>query len=300
MRRSNLKRASLKSSPVPPLEYECSMCKQRKTPECFELPPPPKAIGRPRKLRCTECKQAEQQRNRDRLGNQEGLAYVCALCQSEKKPEEFSLLPVKWTHSKGLICTGCQPEGTKYCRSCKEIKPVGAFYYAKRRADGLESECADCTAIRNQGPRARFALVKGNARQFNREFSLSFTYFHSFWDTPCTYCRRPMEGIGLDRVDSSRGYVVGNVVQCCWTCNTRKRDAELEEFLLWTIHVAETGRRIEDTTTALTSSAEPNLMAWLAKNRQRVQVCILRAGPLQRLEPGVYLRGQIDQLLTGK
>lgn len=36
---------------------------------------------------------------------------------------------------------------------------------------------------------------------------------------------------GLDRVDSSRGHTVDNVVPCCWECNRMKGNRTREEFL---------------------------------------------------------------------
>jgi hypothetical protein len=40
----------------------------------------------------------------------------------------------------------------------------------------------------------------------------------------CVYCRGslPTTGGGLDRMDPSRGYHVGNVAPCCYACNTAK------------------------------------------------------------------------------
>lgn len=45
-----------------------------------------------------------------------------------------------------------------------------------------------------------------------------------FLDQPCYYCGHPLNetGIGLDRLDSDRGYVLDNVVPCCGTCNMAK------------------------------------------------------------------------------
>ncbi len=36
---------------------------------------------------------------------------------------------------------------------------------------------------------------------------------------------------GVDRVDSSRGYVKDNVVSCCKHCNLAKRDRTAEDFI---------------------------------------------------------------------
>lgn len=43
---------------------------------------------------------------------------------------------------------------------------------------------------------------------------------------------------GLDRVDSSGAYVVGNVVACCTHCNRAKSDRTEVEFFAWAVRVA--------------------------------------------------------------
>lgn len=56
----------------------------------------------------------------------------------------------------------------------------------------------------------------------------------------CHYCGLPASESngteeyrynGIDRKDSSRGYIKGNVVSCCRTCNTVKMDKSYEEFI---------------------------------------------------------------------
>ena len=42
---------------------------------------------------------------------------------------------------------------------------------------------------------------------------------------------------GLDRVDSSKGYTLENVVPCCKHCNTAKMQMSVEEFKAWLIRV---------------------------------------------------------------
>ena len=41
---------------------------------------------------------------------------------------------------------------------------------------------------------------------------------------PCHYCGFELSktGVGLDRKDNSLGYLITNVVPCCWECNTAK------------------------------------------------------------------------------
>ena len=38
---------------------------------------------------------------------------------------------------------------------------------------------------------------------------------------------------GIDRIDSSKGYVKGNVVPCCGRCNEAKMAISHKEFLSW-------------------------------------------------------------------
>jgi hypothetical protein len=38
---------------------------------------------------------------------------------------------------------------------------------------------------------------------------------------------------GIDRLDSSAGYVLGNVDSCCRACNYRKLDSSLDELVSW-------------------------------------------------------------------
>lgn len=44
---------------------------------------------------------------------------------------------------------------------------------------------------------------------------------------------------GIDRIDSSKGYVKGNVVACCGTCNKAKLVMTQPEFLAWVERVYE-------------------------------------------------------------
>lgn len=35
---------------------------------------------------------------------------------------------------------------------------------------------------------------------------------------------------GIDRIDSLKGYILENVVTCCYQCNYAKSDLDIEEF----------------------------------------------------------------------
>lgn len=42
---------------------------------------------------------------------------------------------------------------------------------------------------------------------------------------------------GIDRIDNSQGYTLGNTVTCCKFCNRAKGKGSLKEFLSWLDHV---------------------------------------------------------------
>jgi hypothetical protein len=41
------------------------------------------------------------------------------------------------------------------------------------------------------------------------------------------------ESVSLDRVDSGKGYIQGNVVLCCVYANRMKNDQSVDEFVRW-------------------------------------------------------------------
>jgi len=78
-------------------------------------------------------------------------------------------------------------------------------------------------------PNRRFSHAQGMAKQRNIIWTLDFTDFCSLIEEPCFYCQNqlgaPVEtGSGLDRLDNTRGYELGNVVSCCQQCNEIKMD----------------------------------------------------------------------------
>jgi hypothetical protein len=81
---------------------------------------------------------------------------------------------------------------------------------------------------------------RSRSKKKNHEFELSVDYFSEIVKSNCSYCGSPPEqkkrkgnlvdANGIDRIDSSIGYVTGNIVPCCYMCNRMKSDHDLEEF----------------------------------------------------------------------
>ena len=102
------------------------------------------------------------------------------------------------------------------------------------------------------GLRKVFNLYKIGARKRSYSWELSIEQFEKLTQSNCYYCKSPPDKIskckskrssvesvertayrynGVDRVDSSIGYLITNVVPCCWACNKMKSTLSLDKFL---------------------------------------------------------------------
>jgi len=127
----------------------------------------------------------------------------------------------------------------------KDTKSCGCLSTENRIKVGQES--------RKYSPMISSARIvwKNNLRDGN----IGFDEFFRLSQLPCEYCGRPptitwnisfsnknvsetqklygdFTYNGLDRIDSSQGHILGNVVPCCYPCNMAKGDMTTEEFIL--------------------------------------------------------------------
>lgn len=67
----------------------------------------------------------------------------------------------------------------------------------------------------------RFTNAKSSSRRRGLEWSIQKSEFKEFLTKKCHYCEGSLSptGIGLDRLDNSKGYTISNVVPCCGDCN---------------------------------------------------------------------------------
>ena len=100
--------------------------------------------------------------------------------------------------------------------------------------------------------RRLLATYKHSAKRKGHEFLITEEEFFGLVQSNCHYCgmkpsresRFRSESAyyeskftamtnGIDRVDNGGGYVSGNVVPCCCSCNLAKRDMSLSDFSDW-------------------------------------------------------------------
>lgn len=93
---------------------------------------------------------------------------------------------------------------------------------------------------------------RSSAKKRNLEWALSEGQFNTLLDGDCHYCGEPPTRYtkvkncrgeffynGIDRLNNHNGYVVGNVVSCCYACNLMKRASSPVAFLIHVKKIAQ-------------------------------------------------------------
>jgi hypothetical protein len=139
-------------------------------------------------------------------------------------------------------------ELTAHTRSC------GCIRREKCSKLGTSSRGAPGAAVINKA----FYECREGAAKRGLEFLIDKETFTMLVHQNCNYCGRPPRALtarnkrhseawqkentefcnGIDRVDSTRGYILANIVPCCKTCNIAKNNLTLQEFLDWVDTIA--------------------------------------------------------------
>ncbi len=91
--------------------------------------------------------------------------------------------------------------------------------------------CSDCLSREGRDFITKYRRLVITTKEKGFPFCMSFYEFKALkhLDSPCHYCGLPPTG--LDRIDSSQGYLVENVVPCCYRCNLMKSDLTQADFI---------------------------------------------------------------------
>jgi hypothetical protein len=145
----------------------------------------------------------------------------------------------------------------KICRKCKKEKDLTKFHKSKQNKDGYCSYCKKCHNVNmkkyyhknrekfykttkkweKENPiRLKVIKIKGWANyKWNKTYDDKYLYTLTQKECMdllvknCIYCNVP-NAMGLDRVDSNKGYCVDNVVPCCSICNYMKLNLDVNDF----------------------------------------------------------------------
>ena len=136
---------------------------------------------------------------------------------------------------------------TRKCKKCGGVYPETTEFFefkkGRRHSSGnswnkacFRLECMGCRRKQQRGVYnfkygRRYRRLHGGAKRRGIEWGFAPEDLHEFYDAPCHYCGgEVVQRLGLDRVDNNKGYVPGNVVQCCAMCNRMKSDHPEDEW----------------------------------------------------------------------
>lgn len=153
--------------------------------------------------------------------------------------------------------------GNLYCYKCTLYKPVDEFDNSPQESDvfyreGKDKRCKCCKKdqylkrrLTNRGRKdlnrlllERWHGAKDRAKKNNLEIDFDIEYLRSLWDKQNGKCAisglemtyemfkgRVPTNISVDRIDSSKGYIKGNVQLVCMAVNQMKNELSLEDLL---------------------------------------------------------------------
>jgi len=110
-------------------------------------------------------------------------------------------------------------------------------YYQVHHAKHRETRNAYARQYRLGNTNLKWAQLQNSTRVNGHTLTIDKEQAVALYQQPCFYCDIPAVNAsksqlnGIDRINSDLGYVVGNVVPCCPTCNIMKGATDVKLFL---------------------------------------------------------------------
>lgn len=97
---------------------------------------------------------------------------------------------------------------------------------------GGKKRKAHSTKYKSDKHRQRIYSIKQRAKRCNIKLDLTWQQIQHLISQPCIYCNYLDDTLnGIDRIDSTLGYIEGNVQSCCEFCNRGKHQLSHKQFL---------------------------------------------------------------------
>ncbi len=146
----------------------------------------------------------------------------------KRKQQEMCLKCQNKTHYQTWVSTH-QEEKRQYARN----------RYTKLRSDPEKyRNHIEKNKERNQRdkwkantPMRRLNVYRCGARRRKIEFELTLKDIEENWNKTCSYCGDMINGVGIDRIENTKGYTKDNIQNCCYLCNVAKNTLSHKEFI---------------------------------------------------------------------
>ena len=181
------------------------------------------------------------------------VTSACMYCDqapTDERPNSIDMLDAMCTEYRNDTCVpschrcnfakgGMFPQD--YIQKCNEVTAFqtnqirATKYIAYRQIYGRAPDQSGKTRVAKLYYGAdtyKMYKYQANPSRRNLEFAISNDEFNKMKQDGCFYCglRIPLF-IGIDRIDSSKGYTRENTCGCCTTCNMMKKKTSATEFV---------------------------------------------------------------------
>lgn len=155
----------------------------------------------------------------------------CEECLKETRVQEMG----KYNERKGMgLCTMCGKDLEKLTKGIKEnlLQKCEACYSTMRKVEDKRVRDRNYAFEKKINPMKHFREYADSAAKKNVEFNITIDEFSEIVTKPCYYCKKydETEVLGIDRIDSFKGYVKGNILPACEICNMMKKQLTMKEF----------------------------------------------------------------------
>ncbi len=177
----------------------------------------------------------------------EKISKVCSKCHQEKSLDCFGFA-ANTKDKKKSWCRECNKLNMQAIRQANpelQKRKNKEFYQnniirERKRSKTWRAEHNDTVVNYFESPKGRFAAAKASAKNRKLPWTISFDDYVQLISQSCFYCNDKLNsrGIGLDRLDSLKGYCLENVVPCCAECNYMKQESTVEDFKKQIVKIA--------------------------------------------------------------
>tara|TARA_Y100000034_G_scaffold112959_1_gene147449 strand:- start:522 stop:1250 length:729 start_codon:yes stop_codon:yes gene_type:complete len=180
------------------------------------------------------CTAAYYQENKERIGKLQKKYYQENKESHNAWCKEYRSTRKEWYRE---LSNSWRAKNIDKVRARKNARyAANREYYRAQRKRWVAENFEHVAARRkkySQSKRGRYLSYKFSAAHRSRPcaFELTYEQFVEFWQKPCTYCNTDIETIGLDRMDSAKGYILENVTPCCRACNEKKNNTPYDRWM---------------------------------------------------------------------
>ena len=132
------------------------------------------------------------------------------------------------------VCTMCGKEIEKLTNGIKDalIQKCNTCYSTMRKVENNRTRDRNYSFERLINPGRHFREYADSAAKRNIEFNITLEEFTEIVTKCCYYCKKYSENevIGIDRIDSFKGYLKDNILPACEICNSMKKQLTMKEF----------------------------------------------------------------------